>query len=740
MSTPVESKETVESSLQEALHKKDFEQVEQLWLQLAQSQPDQLDVFLDLSDRISKAGAPSRASLLLQMLVPDLISRGAHSEAYTVLKQAAEHTPVDREVRGLLLDCIRHIYKNNPLLSKGLEVSGLDDSADLRKAVEVFDTFISVSTGAYVYHEAGWGVGKITEFDPEKSEVFIDFKTRKGHRMAFAAVGKMVKKLPPDHYRVFMEFDIDHLKNLARSNPAELVKKIVRDEGRILNLRQVKAILSDSVVASSAWSKFWSDGKAVLRRDSTVAMSSGNNPTIQIRREAVTYEQAMLRKFLSARTLFDRARLVQEHLQHHTDAKAPDFLASVVSHILSELGLPKTSLEDRVVLLLLYNDLQKALPEPGDFKTPSLPELLREAPNVVSLLENLPVEDYRRDCLGSIQETFPGNWPQIYHDLLLSRCSDLWDLAYRGLIAKQHTELIRQAFAEVSRLRDDKPENFAWFCRSGILGRISPDILHHSRVDLLESLLILLDKLGSERGSVDVGKEARTLASQVRQILFHEIGDLANKVYEEAGQERTRHILSLILHNRGLTEHQRISLESRGYVVFPKLDVEEKKPHEDEAAIYVTATGLHKQQEELQRLVQVELPAVAQEIGRAKAFGDLSENAEYSAALENQAHLARRAKDMQEDINRVKLIEPDIVRDDEVSIGTRVTLRNTQRGFLENFTILGPWDANFDKRIISYRTAVAQGLLGRKAGETVTIRLPEGDVTYEIMAITKAIT
>ncbi|MBI2194909.1 MAG: transcription elongation factor GreA [Planctomycetes bacterium] len=740
MATASETTPSLLTSIEQAIQRKDYEQVEQCWLQLAQTRSQDIDLFLDYSDEISKVGAPSRASLLLQMLVPDLMSQNAHVEAFRILRHAAEHTPADRDVRGLVLECVRELYKDNPFLARGLEVSGLDDSADLRKAIQVFETYLSVSTGAYVFHEAGWGVGKIVEFDPEKSEVYIDFRTRKRHRMAFSAIGKMVKRLEPDHYRVLTEFDPDRLRNLAKSDAAEFIKKVVRDEGRPLNVRQMKALVSESIVSPSAWSKFWSDAKAKLRRDPSVALGSGNNPTIELRREALSYEEAMLRKYRAARSRDEKTRLARECLQHRNEEESPRFFAPVIEEILPLIGSEQLDIPDRITLLLLCREVQKALPKAMDGRTlPSAVDLLRQVSDPVGLIERIPIGDYRRELVPLLQESLADAWPDFYEKLLLSRCSDLWDLAYRGLVSRQHGERIRRAFAEVSRLRDEKPENFAWFCRSGVIGRISSEILEHSRVDLFENLLILLDKLGSERGSVDVGKDARALASLVRQILFHEIGDLMNKIFEEAGQERTRHMLTLILHNRGLTEYQRISLESRAYVVFPKLDVEEKKPHEEEQVIYVTEPGLRKQQDELQRLIQVELPGVAQEIGRAKAFGDLSENAEYSAALEKQAQLAQRAQDMQKEIQSAKLIEPSMVRDDEVSIGTRVTLRNTQRGFLETYTILGPWDADFDQHVISYRAAVARGLLGRRKGETVAISLPEGSVSYEIMAIVKAI-
>ena len=723
------------ASLEESIKLKDYDKVEELWMELALDGTDKLDIFIEFSDQIAKAGESSRSTLLLLMLVPDFISAGDYQKAYNVLRKAADHTPGDRDVRGQVLECVKHLHESNPMFTKAMELSKLNDSPDMRDALEAFETFIAIAEGAFVYHEAGWGVGLITEIESEEDTIYIDFASKRNHRMGLSAMGKMLKSLHPDHIRVLIAFDIDRLKEMAKADPPALIKQVLRDEGRSMNIRQIKALLVDSALTTAGWTKFWSNARAKLKRDPAISITSGNNPTLELQREVLTYEETMVRNYQSGRSIVDMISVIREYLDNKSDDQADRFFAPVLADLVTQFA-GTTDTTDQFLILMTFNQCRKAFPQAGELNMISLEQFMQEVENIVELFESSPMEDYCRESLPIVQKTHPEDWPLIFQQVLLSGCTGLWESVYRELF-KIDKDLIEVAFREVTRLRREKPENFAWFCRSGILGRISPDLLGHSRVELLEDLLILLDRLGSERGNISVG-DARLLAGKVRNIILVELGERITKIFEEAGQNRTRHLLSLISHNAGLRDDQRYQLENKAYTVHPTLDVQVVKPYEDENTIYVTDDGLRKYERDLGRLVGEELPAVAVEIGKAKEFGDLSENAEYTAALEKQAQLAQRAEAMEADLKKAAVIEPDMVDETEVSIGTRVTLK-TSDGHLETYTILGPWDADFDKKIISYRAALAQGLLGSQQGNSVTIELPDGTSTYEIMSIVSAV-
>ncbi|MHC4409963.1 MAG: GreA/GreB family elongation factor, partial [Planctomycetota bacterium] len=95
----------------------------------------------------------------------------------------------------------------------------------------------------------------------------------------------------------------------------------------------------------------------------------------------------------------------------------------------------------------------------------------------------------------------------------------------------------------------------------------------------------------------------------------------------------------------------------------------------------------------------------------------------------------RKLREVSDDLERARILDVDEITTDRVVIGTTVKLKNTTTGNEENFTLLGPWDADIDRGIISYLAPVGRGLLGCKPGESVEIDLPEGKVNYDVLGI-----
>jgi transcription elongation factor GreA len=154
--------------------------------------------------------------------------------------------------------------------------------------------------------------------------------------------------------------------------------------------------------------------------------------------------------------------------------------------------------------------------------------------------------------------------------------------------------------------------------------------------------------------------------------------------------------------------------------------------------IYTTILGYLSKEAERKHIVDEEIPQNAEDLGRAASFGDISENAEYSAALEKQERLMRRLREVSDDLERARLLEIDEIGTDRVVIGTQVELRNTDTSEEKNFILLGPWDADIDRGIISYMSPVGRGLLGKKVGAKAEIELPEGKVNYDVLSIAVA--
>ncbi|MEO0225453.1 MAG: GreA/GreB family elongation factor, partial [candidate division WOR-3 bacterium] len=155
----------------------------------------------------------------------------------------------------------------------------------------------------------------------------------------------------------------------------------------------------------------------------------------------------------------------------------------------------------------------------------------------------------------------------------------------------------------------------------------------------------------------------------------------------------------------------------------------------DDDVIYATKESLNKKKEELQRLLTVEIPENKREISRAREYGDLSENFEYKVAREKQDQLYQKVRDLESALLKTKIIDPATIDIHKVSVGTKVTLEAKKDQTRVSYTILGRWDTNLDKNIISNEAPLARHLLGKTVGAMIKIN----DLEYEIVAIEKAL-
>lgn len=153
------------------------------------------------------------------------------------------------------------------------------------------------------------------------------------------------------------------------------------------------------------------------------------------------------------------------------------------------------------------------------------------------------------------------------------------------------------------------------------------------------------------------------------------------------------------------------------------------------ATNYVTANGLQKLKEELQHLESVERPRVIAAIAEAREKGDLSENAEYDAAKEEQGVLESRIAMLKAKIMDARIIDETDINTDEVQILTKVRVQNLKTGQEKVYQLVTEGEANILEGKIATTTPIAKGLLGKKIGDTAEVVVPAGKLEFKILEI-----
>jgi transcription elongation factor GreA len=149
----------------------------------------------------------------------------------------------------------------------------------------------------------------------------------------------------------------------------------------------------------------------------------------------------------------------------------------------------------------------------------------------------------------------------------------------------------------------------------------------------------------------------------------------------------------------------------------------------------VSWESLERRKNEYHELVQKSIPANSKEIAIARSYGDLRENHEYKAAKEMQKILMRRKSELESQLVRARGTDFTNAKTDVVSIGTIVNVTDLDQNHAETYTVLGAWDSDPDKGVISYLTPVAQSLIGHKPGEEVETQSDSEKKRYRIESI-----
>ena len=153
--------------------------------------------------------------------------------------------------------------------------------------------------------------------------------------------------------------------------------------------------------------------------------------------------------------------------------------------------------------------------------------------------------------------------------------------------------------------------------------------------------------------------------------------------------------------------------------------------------IPMTREGYEKFVKDLEYLKTTKRREIAEDIARARAFGDLKENAEYDAAKNSQAMNEKRIHDHEEKLALIQIIDETKIAKDQVLIGATVLLKDLKNQEEFSYSIVTQDEANFDEGRLSVTSPIAKGLLGLKVGDTAEIKIPAGVLKYKVLKISR---
>ena len=155
--------------------------------------------------------------------------------------------------------------------------------------------------------------------------------------------------------------------------------------------------------------------------------------------------------------------------------------------------------------------------------------------------------------------------------------------------------------------------------------------------------------------------------------------------------------------------------------------------------IPMSKEGYEKLKAQLDKLKNEDMPRIAEQMAQARGEGDLSENAEFDAAVENQGMLQARINELQNELARAMIVDRSNLPTDRVVFGAKVRVLDLDLEEEEDFILVGPGEEDYDQNKILLTSPIGQGLVGKKVGETVEVPIPRGTLRLKIVDISSGL-
>jgi transcription elongation GreA/GreB family factor len=580
---------------------------------------------------------------------------------------------------------------------------------------------------AFCLHKS-WGFGRVADWNLLLNQIVIDFEKKKAHPMQLQYAGENLTPIPAEHFLAQKASDLPGLKQRLKENPTAAMRNILESLGGKGTQTQISGWLVGDVFTEPEFKRWWDSTKKLLKKEGHFLIPTKKNDPIELRSAPVSRADDLLTSFNQARQPKEQAAALDQVIKLRDEFADPEKQLQPVIDAIENTARRNQRLNPAMAFefVIARDDLRQHEPKLRS----SIPDLtlerliVEEEPRLAAILPKLPSAKERR-VLHALPAALGERWTARALQLMQGNNARLVAsmakvFAEAGKQAELHSALDRSL-----REHSATSEMLYWLCKSRAewLELINPE--------LLSAILSACER--------DQHNESNSRSTRLRDLLLSDRA-LIPDIFAGAELSLARDAMRRLMLSPVFDELTKRSLMARIIKLYPDLQslVSREQTEEKSEALVVSWSSLQKRKAELEELVNKKIPENSKEIGVARSYGDLRENFEFKAAKEMQAVLMRRKSELERALHLARGTAFENPDTSQVSIGTVVTLRETTSGREETYTILGAWDGDPERAIISYQTAIGQALLGRRRDEIVELNAEEDTGRYAIVAIAPA--
>ncbi len=680
----------VEKKLQTALDEERWADVEEQWLEALDSDPIPVATLLEVRRQLYDVGRKTLALTLLDLLVEALEARGGPQATLAALRELVrlKKSTSDEELKRLSATLAK-ARAASPSLERVMTRFPL---VGVRRPLEVLETaerWLDHDIGTVV-EVAGQGVGRVVDVNLELDTVKVDIGKARPVSVPFGAIGRYIRLLPEGDFLRRKVEEPEVLKKWVEDEPGAALVDLLASLGTPADVAAIKHALGD-LLPAERWTTWW--GKA-RKHPRVVSSGAGSRLRYGVGASADEATDSLLQT-LAAAGLAQRPALTRRLAAR--GAAGAEAAARLLADSLAELETsnPGLAWETAAVLATLPG---------GEVPAAACQRRLVTTDSPMVLLAGIGDRTVRGDALTALRAAHGERWPRIWAQWLVREDTPgLLSSISQALVAAGASEALSQAVDTVMRSHNDYPAQFVWAAETMTEPDCPEAIARHLGPSLLEKIPDALTRpeysslRGRAKGLLDGGKAA------IRVILEQATPQQAERFAQRVAR------LDVVELQRAKLVAQAANQRQGG------------APRDTRPLLVATRRAIAAKQAELKQLVEVEIPKTLKGINAAAAEGDLRENFEYHMLRDRQELQSAKAAKIQAELGAVRTLEPGAADTSRVNIGTVIHLADLAGAALLPVTILGPWDADIDRRIFANGTDLAEGLLGRTVGSEVTV-------------------
>jgi transcription elongation GreA/GreB family factor len=662
-----------------------------------------------------KAGGVSSATREWAAMAQEALAKAGHVEGgIELLKWRAENTPPEQMSAKDWVVAADLVAGSNPHLLALIQEAGFGQRLAARECVRRFRLLQSLKSGALCLHRT-WGFGVVQKADTLYKKIDINFRGRPGHGLAMKVAAETLEVLGDEHLLARLHKDREVVLQLVKESPAEVVRMALASFGPLTSSALQDKLIQTGVVQENDWKRFWDGARKALKADPMVSIPAKRTDPIRLLDRAFGYDDSWFDRLANERdikTILERARELAENPA--SLAAIQPAQKQILSNRMAFVLLGATSRQPGLKLMgaMLASRLNL------DVAACDWPGAIREflqGSAIVPLLHDLPARE--------LKATLEFLWTQdedSARSVLLAQLRHLHFTALQEamdlLLQKGVGEECRQIFAEACATHLIREEMLLWILRN-------PDRREAWDLPLPATLAPLVVEELEQDYMGDRLKTQKLLREKF------EDSEWLKAVFDGMTPGRQKDFFKRLNLSPAWPGLDRQVLQAKILKLYPHLQVVITGEADSNPVVSYGAVTSHRtyreRQEQMEKLINVDIPANSKEIAVARSYGDLRENFEYKAARDMQKVLMARLGELEAMISRVRPTDFSEAPKGVAGVGSTVVLEYPG-GRVEHFHILGEWDQQPEKHIISSSTRMAKALAGKKPGEQVVVPAEDG--------------